>query len=81
MSWGFWVFGSTQYDINECSLTNPAFFGYSEQAEGLLVSAWRDRTPWPAANDWASFFNREPFRVQGDHIWQNNGAASAFRVG
>jgi hypothetical protein len=81
LSWGFWVFGTTHFDINECSLTQPAFFGYSEDAEGRLVSAWNSRTPWPATNDWASFFNAEPFRVQGDHIWDNNARASLFYVG
>jgi hypothetical protein len=78
---GYWVFGSTHWDINECSLTSAATFGYSEDAENQLVSAWNNRTSWPATNDWASFFNYEPFRVQGDHVWDNNGLASLFYVG
>jgi hypothetical protein len=81
LDWGYWVFGSTHWDINECSPTNAASFGYSEDAEGLLVSAWNSRTSWPATNDWASWANAEPFRVQGDHVWDNNGLASVFYVG
>jgi hypothetical protein len=81
LDWGFWVFGSTHWDMDECSLSNPAFFGYSENAEEWLVSDWVGRTPWGAANDWSWFYNSEPFRVAGDHIWDSNGYASAFYVG
>jgi hypothetical protein len=81
LDWGYWVYGTTHWDMDECSLWNPAWFGYSENAEGWLVSDWVNRTGWGATNDWASFYNSEPFRVQGDHIWDSNGLASAFRVG
>lgn len=81
LDWGFWVFGSTHYDIDECSLTRPAWFGYSETAEEWLVFDWVDRTPWGATNDWSWFYNNEPYRVAGDHIWDSNGYASAFYVG
>ncbi len=80
LDWGYWVFGSTHWDMDECSLSNPAWFGYSENAEEWLVSDWINRTGWPAANDWSSFSNAEPYRVQGDHIWDNNAYASALRV-
>jgi hypothetical protein len=81
LDWGYWVFGSTHWDINECRISGGASFGYSEDAEGLLVSAWNSRTAWPATNDWASWHNNEPFRVAGDHVWDNNGLASLFYVG
>jgi len=81
LSWGYWVYGSTHWDMDECSLSNPAWFGYSENAEEWLVSDWVDRTGRGAANDWSWFYNSEPYRVAGDHIWDANGYASAFNVG
>lgn len=81
LDWGYWVYGTTHWDIDECSLSNPAVFGYSENAEEWLVSDWSARTGWGAANDWSWFANSEPFRVQGDHVWDGNGYASSFYVG
>ena len=81
LDWGYWVFGTTHWDMDECSLSSPAFFGYSENAEEWVVSDWSSRTGWGAANDWAWFANSEPFRVAGDHIWDSNGYASALYVG
>jgi len=80
LDWGYWVYGTTHWDIDECSLSNPAWFGHSENAEEWLVSDWIDRTGWSASNDWSWFSNSEPFRVEGDHIWDSDGYASALRV-
>jgi hypothetical protein len=85
LDWGYWVFGTIHLDVNECPPSGPAQFGWSETQENQLVRDWRDRTGWPAINDWKFFYNYEPFRVEhfdsGDHVWENNGSASAFYVG
>ena len=31
-------------------------------------------------DDWKHFGNTEPLRVQGNHIWQNDGMASRLHV-
>jgi len=31
LSWGYWVWGTTHWDINECPPSGPARFGYSER--------------------------------------------------
>lgn len=79
MSWRYWVFGTAHYDIDECSFSNPAWFGYSETAEGWIAYRWR-QNGYSVTEDWSSFRNAEPYRVEGDHIWDNNGYASAFYV-
>ena len=33
LDWGYWVFGTDHYDIEECPGGAPAWFGYSETAE------------------------------------------------
>jgi hypothetical protein len=79
LDWGYWVFGSDHYDLEECPGGAPAWFGYSETAEGWITWRWRQngRT---AFDDWSWFYNPEPYRVEGDHIWENNGYASALHV-
>jgi hypothetical protein len=32
------------------------------------------------SSDWASFGNYEPYREEGNHIWLNNGYATAVYV-
>jgi hypothetical protein len=79
LDWGYWVFGSDHYDIEECPGGAPAWFGYSETAEGWITWRWRQNGR-AAFDDWSWFFNPEPYRVEGDHIWENNGYASALHV-
>lgn len=76
-SWGFYVIGSTHYDVNECGF--GASFGWSETAEGWLTHYWRANGGW-AQDDWRWFGNPEPVRTQGNHIWQNDGRASRLYV-
>jgi len=80
LSYGYYVYGSTHWDIYECG-SGQKRFGYSESAEEYLVSQWNSRVGGGATNDWGSFSNREPYRVEGDHVWDNNQFASLFRVG
>jgi len=79
LDWGYWVFGTSHYDIDECSVTRPAWFGWSETAEGWITYRWRQNGRG-AADDWATFYNYEPYRVEGNHVWDNNGYASALHV-
>lgn len=79
LDWGYWVFGSDHYDIDECPGGDPAWFGYSENAEGWITWRWRQNGR-AAFDDWSWFYNPEPYRVEGDHIWENNGYASALHV-
>ena len=75
--WGFYVIGSAHYDERECA-SNPTH-GWSETAEGWITYRWRQNGGW-AQDDWRYFGNPEPLRVQGNHIWQNNGKASRLHV-
>jgi hypothetical protein len=78
LAWGYYVFGSTHWDRWECG-GDTAWFGWSENAEGWL--AWRWSTNgYSAAEDWASFYNWEPYRVEGTHVWENDGYATWFWV-
>ena len=76
-SWGFYVIGSTHYDNRECA--SGSTFGWSETSEGWITHRWRLNGGW-AQDDWKYFSNPEPVRVQGNHIWQNNGWASRLHV-
>ncbi len=76
-AWGFYVIGSTHYDIRECG--RGATFGWSETSEGWVTWRWRANGGW-AQNDWRYFSNPEPVRVEGNHIWQNDGYASRLHV-
>jgi hypothetical protein len=79
LDWGYWVFGSNHYDIDECPGGAPAVFGYSETAEGWITWRWR-QNGHTAYDDWSSYSNREPYRVEGNHVWENDGYASALHV-
>jgi hypothetical protein len=78
-AWGYYVIGTSHIDHNECGF--GAWFGKSETAEGYIAS--RARSAFGSSNvaeDWSSFANSEPYREEGNHIWQNNGLATAVRV-
>lgn len=81
---GYYVFGSSHYDIYECG-GGTKTFGYSETTEANLVSYW-NTLPFAGGgavrNSW-NFQNNEPYRAQagdGWHVWQNDAFASSFRV-
>jgi hypothetical protein len=69
---GSYVVASTHRDVEECS--SFKIFRDSEQVEGGIVTnlsnlyyVYHDRYAWG---------NPEPYRVQGRHIWDNNGYGS-----
>jgi hypothetical protein len=77
LSWGYYVFGTIHYDYDECG--DAPWFGWSENAEGWLVWRWR-ATGYYAWEDLHHFYNAEPYHVEGDHIWENDGRASFMWV-
>jgi hypothetical protein len=77
-SWGFYVIGSTHYDVRECAVSGKQF-GWSESAEDWVVWRWSVNGYW-AQNDWTGISNHEPLRVEGNHVWSNNGRASRLHT-
>lgn len=74
---GFWVFGSTHYDNLECG---NGWFGRSEGAEWDVNSAAVSAFGVANRYDWASYYNNEPYRQEGTHIWDQDGYASYVYV-
>lgn len=78
--WSYWVFGTTHWDYAEFSPTDPHWFGNSENAEDWLVYEWYAKG-YAYTADWNNMYNYEPYEVQGDHIYDNNGFASFMYIG
>lgn len=77
VSWGYYVLGSTHKDWQECWFGSQ--FGWSEETEGIFVNYALNRGYW-GQHDWASFYNYEAPRWEGNHYWDNNGMASHIYV-
>ena len=77
-SWGFYVIGSTHYDVRECAASGKQF-GWSELSEDWITYRWNVNGYW-VQNDWTGFANPEPFRVEGTHVWDSNGRASRLHA-
>jgi hypothetical protein len=79
-NWGYYVLGSTHYDLDECIPWNSRF-GWSETAEAWLAQIARDKG-YTVFQNWNNWHNAEPERWEADgkHFWQNNGMATAVRV-
>jgi hypothetical protein len=79
-SWGYYVLGTAHQDHNECSRIGR-WSGHSELAEkfvgGISREIWGNGAP---AFDRIQMGNQEPYRRESNHIWQNNGLATAIRV-
>ncbi|MCA1706171.1 MAG: hypothetical protein LC808_24065 [Actinobacteria bacterium] len=74
---GFYIFGTTHIDWYEgCSGEQ---FGWSEDAESSFVNRFRNKgyVVWEDCCDW---FNWEPLRYQGNHVWDNNGLTSIVNI-
>lgn len=79
--WGYYVFGSTHVDYNECGQDDTTYFGRTELAENYLSdTAAAEFGTNNVLDDHRSFGNEEPFRRQGNHIWFNNKLATYVRV-
>jgi hypothetical protein len=73
--YGHYVIGTTHYD----EYPFESWSGYSEYAEkdvGLASKA----IGWTVFEDHAFFNNPEPFRIEGTHVWDNNGYATFVYV-
>lgn len=79
-TWGFYVFGTTHIDHNEC-YPPDRYFGYSEDSEKYVTLFARDiYGPSRVNADSLNFGNQEPFRREGNHIWSNDGLATTVKV-
>ncbi len=77
VSWGYWVFATSHIDHNECGF--GSYSGYSDKTENYVATQFAN-AGYPVARNWASFYNYEPYRVQGSHVWSNDGYATAIRL-
>jgi hypothetical protein len=79
-SWGYYVIGTAHMDHNECSRIGR-WHGKSEVVEkfvgGISREAWGNDAP---SFDRLQMGNRESYRREGRHIWQNNGRATTIAV-
>lgn len=76
--YGYFVVASTHWDGNECWITGKRHWG-SEEVEthiGRVLSA----AGYQVNYDWANYSNWEPYRVEGNHTWENDGWATFVRI-
>lgn len=74
---GYYIFGTTHIDWRERCIGEE--FGYSEDAEGAFVNEYRERG-YAVLEDCCDWYNYEPRRYQGNHVWDNNGLTSIVRI-
>ena len=76
-SWGHYVLGTTHYD----AYPFEEWSGYSEYAENDFASIAMYKG-YVVFEDWANFYNYEPYddSRDPDHVWLNNGRATAVYV-
>jgi hypothetical protein len=77
--WGYYVFATSHMDYNECNLFYSNWFGNPDATENDVASM-AQRAGYSVQRDWRSFQNYEPYRVEGDHYWSNDGLATAINV-
>lgn len=73
--WGKYVIATAHYD----QFPLESWSGYSEYAEHHLASIASGKG-YAVYVDWAYFYNYEPYRAEGNHIWLNDGYATAVHV-
>lgn len=87
-TWGFYVLGTSHIDYLECPPTEATWFGQSERTEAR-IAYWASRE-WGAQNveyssQWLNnvegLGHVNHVRVEGNHIWQNNGWATVVKIG
>lgn len=78
-SFGFYIIATSHIDAHEC--TRWRWFGKSEKAEEAIAKdARRDFGSDAVQEDRWPLGNEEPYREEGDHIWQNSGDGTTIRV-
>lgn len=78
VDWGYYVIGTTHYDVRECSFTDRQF-GWSEVAQQDFEQRAQSQN-YTVFLEWSDFGNAEPDRWEGSHFWQSSGRASAVYV-
>jgi len=78
MSYGYWVVGSTHWDKNECPPIGKRHYG-SEEVEKHIASTL-ERAGYFVTRDYRDLGNYEPYRVEGNHTWDNNGKATFIKI-
>jgi hypothetical protein len=73
---GYWVFGSTHIDYQEC--TTGDFYDNSEVTEAD-VAKWAHYNGATTSSDYANFYNAQ-YNAQGNHYWYNDGYATYIKV-
>ncbi|WP_218042139.1 hypothetical protein [Infirmifilum lucidum] len=73
--WGKYVIATAHYD----QYPLESWSGYTEYAERDLASIASSKG-YTVYVDWAYFYNPEPYRAEGNHIWLNGGYATAVYV-
>ncbi|MEV4624347.1 hypothetical protein AB0J74_37280 [Asanoa sp. NPDC049573] len=71
---GYFVVGSTHWDANECPPIGKHHYG-SEEAEQTIANRMEDGGYF-VSREWSDYDNWEPYRVEGDHTWENSGYAT-----
>ena len=66
--WGKYVIATAHYD----QYPFESWSGYSEYAEHDLAQI-ASQKGYTVFVDWANFYNYEPYRAEGNHIWLNDG--------
>lgn len=75
-TWGYWNVASTHRDWYECG--GNTRFEYPEAVENLLINEVDEDTTVSRDKWW--FYNQEPHREEGNHIWSGNGYASSVKI-
>lgn len=74
---GYWVPATTHRDYNECPPINT-HYDDTEAVEQLIADDAADNTT-VERNRWF-FFNAEPYRAEGNHVWDSNGYVTTVRI-
>lgn len=77
-SWGYYILGTSHYDQNECS-PPYAQFGWSEEAE-YQMALHAANAGYSTCYSCIWFYNPEAPRWEGNHFWNNGGAATHVNV-
>lgn len=73
---GYYVIGTTHKDWDECGGSKR--HGFSEDVEQYVKNEVQDNTS--IQNDYWNIYNNEPYRVQGNHTWENNSWATTVNI-
>lgn len=76
--WGFFVVGTTHTDANECPPIGKRHYASEEVEQHIATTA--GQAGYPVWRNDMFFYNNEPYRVEGNHTWENNGYATFINM-